>query len=60
VFALEAAIFYAITITFYESMKVKAIMISIFSISLGLLIITTLLTGLTDPSDSIMITFRNG
>jgi hypothetical protein len=35
-------------------------MISIFSISLGLLIITTLLTGLTDPSDSIMITFKNG
>lgn len=59
VFLLETVLFYVAVLPHLESLSVKVTLGILYSISLLILIVFTLLSSLNDPSDTAMIVYRN-
>jgi hypothetical protein len=59
IFLMQVLIFAIIIQARYTSNTKRIIMISIYSIAMGIQIIITALTSISDPSDSFMVKYRN-
>jgi hypothetical protein len=59
IFLMQVLIFAIIIQARYTSNTKRIIMISIYSIAMGIQILITALTSISDPSDSFMIKYRN-
>ena len=59
VFLMQVLIFYILVQKHYESQSVRIAMITLFSISVVTQGILALATSMSDPSDSLMVNFKN-